>query len=119
METVFYQRMKFLCAQKDIEISNVLKAVGLSTSKGTAWKDGAIPKGDVLLVLANYFNVSTDYLLGNTDDPTPAGQKESRAVEGKSAATQPEWYGKLTPENLAKLESYAAFLLTEQQKDQP
>lgn len=26
--------------------------------------------------IASYFHVSTDYLLGNTDDPTPTGQKE-------------------------------------------
>lgn len=90
METVFYQRIKFLCLQKNVEISNVLKAVGLSTSKGTAWKDGAIPKGDVLLVLANYFNVSTDYLLGNTGDPTPAGQKES-PPQGGEPPTIEDW----------------------------
>lgn len=48
--------------------------------------------------IASYFHVSTDYLLGNTDDPSPAGQKEispqigepptikdwEKALEGKS-----------------------------------
>ena len=97
METVFYQRVKFLCAQKDVEISNVLKAIGLSTSKGTAWKDGAIPKGDILLVLANYFHVSTDYLLGNTNDPSPAGQKESSPK-----------IGELTEDELRLLMAYRA-----------
>lgn len=101
MDTVFYQRVKSLCAQKGVEISNVLKAVGLSTSKGTAWKDGAIPKGDVLLVLANYFAVSTDYLLGNTDNPTPTRQNEAAAqiVElNEKDARLIKWFRSLPPE---------------------
>ncbi len=32
--------------------------------------------------IAAYFHVSTDYLLGNTDDPTPAGQKEKPPAQG-------------------------------------
>lgn len=32
--------------------------------------------------IASYFHVSTDYLLGNTDDPTPAGQKERPPAHG-------------------------------------
>ena len=32
--------------------------------------------------IASYFHVSTDYLLGNTDDPTPAGQKETPPAQG-------------------------------------
>ena len=28
------------------------------------------PKGEVILKIANYFNVSSDYLLGKTDEPT-------------------------------------------------
>lgn len=32
--------------------------------------------------IAAYFHVSTDYLLGNTDDPSPAGQKEKPPAQG-------------------------------------
>lgn len=32
--------------------------------------------------IAAYFHVSTDYLLGNTDDPTPVGQKEKPPAQG-------------------------------------
>lgn len=74
---MFYERLISLCSKSGTDVSNVLRSIGLSTSKGTAWKGGAIPKGDVLLKLAHYFHVSTDYLLGNTDDPTLAGQKET------------------------------------------
>jgi len=78
---MFFDRLQSLCNRDNTDVSSVLKALGLSTSKGTAWKGGAIPKGDILLKLAHYFHVSTDYLLGNTDDPRPAGQKETPTPE--------------------------------------
>ncbi len=33
--------------------------------------------------IAAYFHVSADYLLGNTDDPRPVGEKEKPAQEGE------------------------------------
>ena len=39
--------------------------------------------------IASYFHVSTDYLLGNTDDPTPAGQKEKPTLHFESGLTDP------------------------------
>lgn len=84
MDTIFFTRLESLCSQNPVkDVSGLLKALDLSTSKGTAWRNGAIPKGDVLLKIASYFHVSTDYLLGNTDDPTPAGQKEGPPQGGE------------------------------------
>lgn len=75
---MFFERLQLLCSADTVkDISGLLKTLGLSTSKGTAWKSGSIPKGDILLKIASYFHVSTDYLLGNTDDPSPMGQKET------------------------------------------
>lgn len=69
--------------------------------------------------IASYFHVSTDYLLGSTDDPAPAGQKESPAASEGGAAMYPEWYGKLTPGELEQVRKYAEFLIAERRKDQP
>ena len=32
-------------------------------------ENGAIPNGEILLKIADYFNVSIDYLMGRTDNP--------------------------------------------------
>ena len=66
---MFYDNLKALCESNGTTVTAVLKKLKISTSKGTAWKSGAVPKGGVLSRLAAYFNVSTDYLLGNTDNP--------------------------------------------------
>lgn len=81
---MFFERLQSLCIRHNTDVSSVLKELGLSTSKGTAWRSGSIPKGDVLLKLANYFHVSTDYLLGNTDDPAPVDKiKKPSTPEGE------------------------------------
>lgn len=79
---MFFKRFEALCIKGGSDVSNTLRALGLSTSKGTAWRNGSVPNGEILLNIASYFNVSTDYLLGNTDDPTPAGQKEKPPAQG-------------------------------------
>lgn len=117
MDTIFFTRLESLCNLNPVkDVSGLLKALDLSTSKGTAWRNGAIPKGDVLLKIASYFHVSTDYLLGNTDDPSPAGQKESPPQGGEPV--RPEWYEELTPDEREQVRRYAEFLISERRKDQ-
>lgn len=102
MDNIFFTRLESLCSQNPVkDVSGLLKALNLSTSKGTAWRNGAMPKGDVLLKIASYFHVSTDYLLGNTDDPSPAGQKESSPQGGEpneKDARIIQWFHSLPPE---------------------
>lgn len=99
---MFLERLLSLCSENGTDISNVLRSLGLSTSKGTAWRNGSIPNGDILLKLANYFHVSTDYLLGNTDDPRPAGQKEQPPIDGGELNEKDvrliQWFRSLPPE---------------------
>ncbi|HHY53146.1 MAG TPA: helix-turn-helix transcriptional regulator [Clostridiales bacterium] len=40
------------------------------------------PDHATLLKIANYFNVTTDYLLGNSDDPNPAEKEKPAANDG-------------------------------------
>lgn len=99
---MFLDRLLSLCAKNNTDISNVLRALGLSTSKGTAWRKGSIPNGEILLMLAEYFNTSTDYLLGNTDDPRPTGQKEKPPAQGGGLSEKDrrliDWFRSLPPE---------------------
>lgn len=44
--------------------SAVTRELGLNNSISTAWKHGALPKGNTLQKLADYFGVTVDYLLG-------------------------------------------------------
>lgn len=70
---MFYSRLNALCAERRVKITNVIIEMGMGSGNLSKWKAGGIPKGDTLSKLADYFQVSTDYLLGRTDDPSPAG----------------------------------------------
>ncbi len=50
----------------------------LSTSKVTAWKNGSIPKSEILIQISDYFGVSVSYLF---DGDTYAYSHELTEVE--------------------------------------
>ena len=56
-----------------------MKSLNISTSKGTAWKNGSIPRADVLQKLATALHTTPAYLLGETDDPSE-GKKNNPAT---------------------------------------
>ena len=64
---MFYETLKSLCAEKGIRITNLVAELAISTGNLSKWKAGGEPKGNTLSKLADYFAVSTDYLLGRTD----------------------------------------------------
>lgn len=74
---MYYETFKLLCDQNVVKPSTVSKATGIATSTLTAWKNGIYtPKPDKLQKIADYFNVSLEYLMTGK-----AEEKES--VSGK------------------------------------
>lgn len=51
--------------QKQLAIDAGLSEIGIQSYEGRRRK----PAHDVIMSLADFFNVSTDYLLGRTDNP--------------------------------------------------
>lgn len=64
---MFYQRLQSLCFEKGIKVTNLIPELNLSTGNLSKWKAGGIPRSDTITKLADYFGVSTDYLLGRTE----------------------------------------------------
>lgn len=67
---MFYDRLKDLCEKKGISLRALSDVVGIGKSTMGAWRDGASPNSNFVLTIAEYFDVSCDYLLGRTSDPT-------------------------------------------------
>ena len=64
----FIERLKELRAQKGLSQAQLAKATGLSQSAITYWDTGKrIPNAYAVIILARFFDVSTDYLLGEED----------------------------------------------------
>lgn len=69
---MFKEIFKQLIQDKGISAYQLAKDTGLSDSLISNWKSGRqLPKYDSLNILADYFNVSGDYLLGRTENPYP------------------------------------------------
>ena len=79
---MFYDRLVELCKNENKKITPVIRELGLSTGGIARWRNGSIPDGNTLYKIADYFNVSVDYLLGKTDkkEKPSAKSEEQNAV---------------------------------------
>ena len=67
---VFFDIYKDLCTMHGLTPNGAAKILGLSSAIVTKWKQtGATPRYETLSKIADYFNVSIDYLTGNGDVP--------------------------------------------------
>jgi transcriptional regulator with XRE-family HTH domain len=66
----FYDRYINLCASVHKSPSKVAEEIGLSRPAVSSWKTGKAKPSDVtVLKIAEYFNVSINYLLGESEEP--------------------------------------------------
>ena len=65
-----YQRIRDLREDKDLNQTEVAKYLGMSQTGYSKYETGEndIPTA-ILIKLADFYNVSTDYLLGRTNNP--------------------------------------------------
>ena len=69
MICLFGDRLKELRKEKKITQPELANMLGVTFSTVSAWEVGkAQPSYEILTKLAQYFNVTTDYLLGFTQD---------------------------------------------------
>ena len=68
---VFCERVRKLIDERKINVNRFRTDLGLGVSTFATWeKRGTIPNGETLEKIADYFNVSVDYLLGKEKEPS-------------------------------------------------
>lgn len=83
-------------------VNSVAKDIGVASGTVTAWKQGTVPSAEKIELLADYFGVSADYLLGREKPEHPPltdGEKSLLAS-----------YKELDDAGRAKVAEYAALL---------
>ena len=76
---MFFDRFEDLCKQKGVSKQRACIDCGLSRTAWNKGKAGAIPNGDAVQSLADYFGVTTDYLLTGEETkkaPTQEGERK-------------------------------------------
>ena len=77
-----FEIVKNLCEKQGISLNTLEEKLELGKNSLYGLKRNQ-PSAERLQQIADYFNVSTDYLLGRTDNPTIANKKEQFFFEGK------------------------------------
>lgn len=105
-----------LCNERGEHPTVVCQKIGVTSSAFSKWTDESVPRKATLMRIADYFGVSTDYLLGNVElDLQHFAEKEKEptvTVDPKLLSL----IDSMSEEELADLERYAEFILSKKGK---
>lgn len=77
-----FEKIKELAKKRGKALGQVEEDLGYG--RNTLYKiKNSTPNAERIAEIANYFNISTDYLLGRTDNPAIAGSDEFAQVNGQ------------------------------------
>lgn len=107
----FVERVAALAKEKGVTEKQVLLDCNLNKNLFGLWRHGSNPNKATQKVLSDYFGVSVEYLMGETDD---RGQKNSPMPTDGTGDEMERYYALLTPENQAYVKSVIAEKLKEQ-----
>lgn len=74
---MFWNNFYNVCQLNNTSPNAVCADLGLSTATATHWKNGTMPKADVLIKIADYFGVSVDHILGRTNTTTEINSRNT------------------------------------------
>lgn len=103
----FYERYLALCKERNIGKTAAALEAGISKSTASDWGKGYKPSAVSLSKLADYFDVSVDYLLGNTDVKNPP---EQSAPEDIAKVALFGGDGEVTEEMWQEVKDYVAYI---------
>lgn len=111
----FWKRFYDLCISKGTKPNTVAKELGFSSAVCTQWKKGVQkPSAKKVSMLAEYFGVSTDYLLGNDASDRPCTFAGRELTKDESFLLS--LYSKIPPQEQQRLIGRAE-LLAEQAEE--
>ena len=95
---LFSTRVKELREKAGLSMDQLAKQLGITKSRVNMWENnGTVPRMNVLVELAKFFNVTTDYLLGNDDT-------SNLSLNNTRLSTLQRNLGKLSEADLEKAE---------------
>ena len=106
---VFFNRFKQLCDQRNISVYRACMDIGLNRSAVAKWKNGGKPNGSTAAKLAAYFEVTTDYLLGQSEERTP-GEKLRTVSDEEIKFALFGGDGEITDAMYDEVKQFAAFV---------
>ena len=111
---MFFDNFDQLCASIGTSPTAFTRDVlGLSTSKVTAWKNGSIPKYEILQQIADVFNVSVGDLFDGKNEKNAPSNAESDNKPIPVIMSEDEWNSilhQMAESDIDELLNYARYL---------
>ena len=105
----FSQIFDSLLKEKGISNYEMSRRTGISDSLIGYWRKGErVPKADNLVTIANFLEVSTDYLLGRTDSEVISS---SNSINNQAQSFQGTQTNIISPETSSKTDNVTAKFL--------
>lgn len=92
-----FELVKQLAKEKHMTLARVNNAAGLGTNSIYSWKTSK-PGLENLQKVAKVLHTSTDYLSGNTDDPSPANNEGRKNIDISNTDNIYSYNGQQIPE---------------------
>ena len=105
---MFYDNLKKACKDNNISVTSTLKQIGIGTANGTYWKNGSVPASNIVVQLAEFLNVTTDFLLLGKSPSADITADEQELID---------IYKGLSPRNQGRLIERGQMLLESQQRN--
>lgn len=87
----FAERLKQLRKEKELTIEQLADKLGSAKSTISRYENGLRePKGDILKLLTDFFDVSLDYLVGVSDIRTPKKTMDSKEFDASTKKVSKE-----------------------------
>lgn len=109
---MFYDLYSDLCKERGVSLNKAASEMGLSNSTVTKWKKTkATPSGDTLSKVAEYFNVSMDFLLSHSTEKAPATQGERQISDQEIKVAMMGGGDEVTDAMWQEVKNFAAFVV--------
>lgn len=127
---MFPKRLKNLRTNKGLSQQEIASFIGISRQGYGKYEDGkSEPDLKTLVKLSDYFDVTTDFLLGNIENTSSLLKENNGSIQqikqilkkynlNQSRFFNIEKWKNLGPEEIKQLESYFEFIVQEAEKKQ-
>lgn len=89
---MFFENFSYLCKKIGMSPNAVAKELKLSTATVTKWKKGSTPNNRTLKLIADFFDVTVDELLGTSSNTVQFSPQKQKLVALIDQLDEPDMY---------------------------
>jgi len=116
MDTFFLiENIKSYCKSKNVAPTKACIESGAGKDFIANLKKGGVPSVEKVQLLAEYLGITSSQLLGEKEPPVNNDERQSADAREDKINLANSLYAQLSPENKAKADSFAKYLLAEQE----